>query len=430
VSWSAKQREARKARDAADPARVAKRRAQKRAAHARKVEAEGRTYVPRGPSGSPPVPHLHHGLELAGQSVCSDDAGAVTAVWDLGRKAPDPNPAPIPEGFPPRKVSTFTVPGGERGRWTTYAPGEVARANMIAEAWERHAAVYAGLAGTAPAPEHTNTDLCTLYPLGDPHIGMLAWAPETGTHWDLSIATREILACVRELVASAPASERAIVTNLGDFLHAQDDANMTPGHGNKLDVDGRFAKVLDAGHALLRAIVDAALTRHRHVTVRNLPGNHDPRVATELAFWLRAVYENEPRVTVADAFRVHQYDQFGSNLIGWTHGDRGPGKELPEVMATDCAPGGRGIVDGWGTARYRVWHTGHVHHESTKEYPGCDVESHGILPPGDAWHAGRYRSRRRMSAITLHRDYGEIARASVGIERVHARVRAEVKAET
>jgi hypothetical protein len=221
------------------------------------------------------------------------------------------------------------------------------------------------------------------------------------------------MACIRELVASAQPAERAIITNLGDFLHAQDDANMTPGHGNKLDVDGRFAKVLDAGHALLRGIVDEALKKHRHVTVRNLPGNHDPRVATELSFWLRAVYENEPRVTVADAFRAHQYDRFGATLIGWAHGDRCPGKELPAIMAVDEARA-------WGETQFHVWHTGHVHHESTKEYPGCDVETHGILPPGDAWHAGRYRSRRRMSAITYDRQYGEIGRATVGIERVKA----------
>lgn len=365
----------------------------------------------RGPQGAWENPKIHGGLQLSRQSVFTGQNGE--SRWDISTPA-GAEPAPIPDTMAPSRISVYVRPdGSEGGRHIRFDPQQAERDGAMLEAWKRHAALYAGLAEPTSAPVQTNTDLLTLYPLGDPHIGMMAWAPETGANWDLKIACQHFIVCVRELVASAPASDRAIVCNLGDFLHAQDDMNRTPGHANPLDVDGRFAKVLDAGHALLRGIVDAALAKHRHVTVRNIPGNHDPRVAAELSFWLRAVYEKEPRVTVEDAFAAHQYDRFGQNLIGWAHGDRSPGKELPAIMAVDRS------ID-WGETRFRSWHTGHVHHESTKEYPGCDVESHGILPPGDAWHAGRYRSRRRMSAITVHRDYGEVARASVGIERVRA----------
>jgi hypothetical protein len=374
---------------------------------------------PQGPLTAPITPHVPEGLEVSGVTTHTNAKGEVDGQHVIARRAGNADPEPPPPDFAIKRVHTMTRgDGSEIIRNVTYDRDEAERAQAIADAWARHASVYAGLAGTAPAPVSTREDLCSLYPLGDPHIGMLAWAPETGTHWDLTIATQTFMACIRELVASAPPSERAIITNLGDFLHAQDDANVTPGHGNKLDVDGRFAKVLDAGHALLRGIIDEALRKHRHVTVRNLPGNHDPRVAAELSMWLRAVYEKEPRVTVADAFRAHQYDRFGSTLVGWHHGDRTPAKELPAIMATDMARE-------WGETLFHVWHTGHVHHESSKEYPGCDVESHGILPPGDAWHAGRYRSRRRMSVITLHKDFGEIARATVGIERVRAAMKGE-----
>ena len=392
-----------------------------RASRARARRPDLPPYTPRAPRGPSTKPAIPEGHELAGVSTLTDPDGNVKAEWAKTRvHGADSPPVAIPEGHLVKSTSVMQRGDGTTSvQWTKYAADEKAREDAMHAAWARHAAQYAGLAGTSPPPTHATTDLlCTVYPLGDPHVGMLAWGPETGTHYDLTIATRELMACMRELVESAPASERAIIVNLGDFLHAQDDANMTPGHGNKLDVDGRFAKVLDAGHALLRGMVDAALAKHRHVTVRNLPGNHDPRVAAELAMWLRAVYEKEPRVTVADAFRSHQYDEFGANLLGWHHGDRTPGKELPAIMAVDQC-------EAWGRTRFHVWHTGHVHHESAKEYPGCDVESHGILPPGDAWHAGRYRSRRRMSAITIHREFGEIARASVGIERVHAALRAQ-----
>ena len=72
---------------------------------------------------------------------------------------------------------------------------------------------------------------------------MLAWADEVGENFDLKIVERELCECLAQLVARSPATEEAIITNLGDFWHAQDDRQLTPGSGNKLDVDGRSGKV-------------------------------------------------------------------------------------------------------------------------------------------------------------------------------------------
>jgi hypothetical protein len=150
------------------------------------------------------------------------------------------------------------------------------------------------------------------------------------------------------------------------------------------------------------------------VTVRNLPGNHDPEVATALARALRAWFRNEPRVTIQDAYRVHQYERFGNVLLGFHHGDSTPAHELPGIMAVDER-------EAWGATEFHYWHCGHVHHKiKDKEHPGCVIETHRILAPGDAWHVGRYRAGRGMSVITYDRQYGEIGRATVGIERVKA----------
>lgn len=372
---------------------------------------------PRGPSASPYV--IPEGHELGGLSslVVNPDG---SKAWHKTRVAgADAPPVPIPESHHIKRTATFRRGDGTTsGQWVTTDEDAVKREALMREAWARHASLYAGLSAPVLAPAVTDADLITLYPLGDPHIGMLAWAPETGDHFDTRIACRELLACVRLLVASAPPAERAIVCNLGDFLHAQDDSQKTPGHGHKLDVDDRYAKVLDAGHALLRGIVDAALERHAQVTVRNLPGNHDPRVAAELAMWLRAVYENNPRVTVADPYRAHQYDEFGVNLFGWHHGDRTPGVELPALMAED-------MREAWGRCTNCVWHCGHVHHLTRKESPGCVVESHRTMAARDGYHAGRYRAGRSLSAITYHRQFAEHARSTVNLARVRAALSAQ-----
>lgn len=369
--------------------------------------------APRGPSGNPPTPHLAPGLELAGQSIYTNKDGE-TSRWDLGRKHGE-KPAPIPATMVPTHVSVGTRgDGSEVMRWTGFNQAEADRHTALMKAWDEHAARYEGFVQPAPIPERGAENLLAVYPIGDYHLGLLAWGPESGENWDLRHGKAALGLVMSELVRMAPDAERAIIANLGDFLHAQDDANMTPGHGNKLDVDGRHAKVADAALIVLTGTIDLALRKHRHVTVRNLPGNHDPRVAASLARELKAWYRNEPRVDIADAYAAHQYDTFGRVLLGWHHGDRTPSKELPAIMAVDMA-------EAWGRTVFRHWHCGHVHHKiGDKEHPGCTVETHRIIPPGDAWHRGRYRAGRGMTVISYDRDYGECARATVGVERVRA----------
>jgi hypothetical protein len=377
---------------------------------------------PKPPRG--PTKYIPAGHETSGLSTLTGPDGEVKATWIKTRVAGADEPE-----WDPREHSHLLkkVAIQQRGdgtiavQWNSWAADERLREDAMREAWARHASFYAGLIAAVPGPlvRLLDKDMITLYPLGDPHIGMLSWAPETGDHFDVAIAVRELLECVRQLVEGAASTYECIITNLGDFMHAQDDSNKTPGHGNQLDVDGRHARVLDAGHAVLRGIVDLALTKHHIVRVRNLPGNHDPRVSAELAMWLRAVYENEPRVIVEDAYAAHQYDVFGKNLFGWHHGDRTPGKELLAIMAVDMAKE-------WGETLFRVWHCGHVHHKSAdKEHPGGVVETHRTMAGRDAWHAARYRAGRSLTAITYHKEFGEDGRKTVGLARVRAALNRE-----
>jgi hypothetical protein len=389
--------------------------------HAKLDADNARKRVARGPSGrvhaDPPL-EIAAGLELRAQTTQVNADGSLRTRYDkthLAREAA--NFEAVPAGHHVTKTTTRYDADGRVGmQYVTAKHDDAARELAMVDAWKRHAEVYKGLAGGDPfvRPTRTDADLLAVYPLGDPHIGMLAWAPEVGEHFDLKIATRELLTCVKLMVAGAPPAKQAIITNLGDFLHAQDEQQRTPGHGHKLDVDGRFAKVLDAGHALLRAIVDTALTKHEHVTIRNLPGNHDPQVAAMLAMWLRAVYEREPRVTVADAFAPYQFDRFGCVLLGWAHGDGAKADALPLLMA-NAKP------QDWGATTEHVWHTGHVHHLSTKEYTGCVVETHRTMAGKDHWHTSKgYSAKRSLSVIAYHREHGELTRNRVGLESVRA----------
>lgn len=375
-------------------------------------------YVPKPLRGPMRVPHyVPEGHELGGVSRLTDAKGQTQAEWSKTRVAgADEPPVPIPESFLLDKSSVMRRGDGSTVvEWSSYRRDAVERWDAVKAAITEHVKEYVRPAKPLRLVKAgTDDDLLVVYPLGDPHIGMLAWAQEVGESFDLRIANRELCECMRQLVARSPASSEAIVPNLGDFFHADDPSNRTPKSGNRLDVDGRAGKVGRVGLAIFRTIVDAALTKHAHVKVRTLPGNHDPSSCFWLVEFMRATYANEPRVTVEDGFNPYQYDVFGKNLLGWAHGDGSKLEALGEIMATD-------VPALWGAAAHRYWNTGHVHHWSQKELRGCVVDTHRTLAGRDQWHHhSGYRSGRALKAIAYHREYGLDSVAVVGIERVRS----------
>lgn len=384
----------------------------------RMLMVRARPRAPRGPAKVPTTPAVPEAHEIKGVSTLTGPDGEAKAQWTkTGIAGQEPAHDPVPPGHLVTKTATMFRPDGTASvQWVSAEPEKVARWQATCEAVRAFCAEHVRAANAVTAPEVAAADLLTVYPLGDPHIGMLAWAAEVGESFDLRIASAELSTCMRLLVTGAPASERAIITNLGDFFHAQNDKQVTPQSGHKLDVDGRHGKIARVGLDMLIALVDAALAKHRHVTMRNVPGNHDADVAFWIPEVLRRHYANEPRVTIESSHNPYQFDAFGAVALGWCHGDGAKHEALGEIMATDQPAL-------WAASRFRYWHTGHIHHLTRKELRGCVVESHRTLAGRDAWHhhAG-YRSGRSLQAITYHREWGEDSRVTVGVERVRAAI--------
>lgn len=374
-------------------------------------------YVPRPDRGPATLPHyIPEGHELGGVSRLTDAKGQTKGEWAKTRVAgADEPPVPIPESFLLDKSSVMRRGDGSTVvEWSSYKRDAVAKWESVKTAITEHVAEYVSPVSAVDGPVVTDADRLVVYPLGDPHIGMLAWANEVGQSFDLKIAERELVECMKQLVARSPASEEAIVCNLGDFWHSQDDTQRTPKGGNKLDVDGRTGKVGRVGLRIFRTIIDTALQKHSRVRVRSVPGNHDPQTSFWLPEVMRATYANEPRVTVEDGFAPYQFDVFGRVLLGWAHGDGAKLEALGEIMATDRPAE-------WGAASFRYWNTGHVHHWAQKELRGCFIDTHRTLAGRDHWHHhSGYRSGQALKAVAYHREYGLDSVAVVGIERVRA----------
>lgn len=252
-------------------------------------------------------------------------------------------------------------------------------------------------------PTENSEELMSVYPLGDPHLGMYAWKEESGEDFDCDICEQQIVQAIDYLVDSQPPSAIGRIENLGDFFHSDTEDAVTRRSGNHLDVDGRWGRVMRIGVRLMTHCIDRCLEKHERVEVVNVCGNHDDQTSYCLSICLAEHYRNEPRVFVDTTYSKFHYKEWGRVLIGCNHGMIKP-QALLEVMVSDMA-------EAWGRTKFRYWHVGHIHHHKSIEVGGVIVESFRSLKAKDAHEAERgYRAGRDMQAILFHKDHGLVSR--------------------
>jgi calcineurin-like phosphoesterase family protein len=226
---------------------------------------------------------------------------------------------------------------------------------------------------TIPKPANVDSDLLTVYPLGDPHSGLYAWIKETGQAFDLAEFERINVLAIDAIMAGSPKSETALYIDLGDLTHASDDKNH----------------------------IDRLLEHHNNVIFRLNRGNHDPVTAVAISGMVRERYRLNPRVTVVEPYNPYWYYEFGKVMIATAHGDGAKAPQMGPIMATDQA-------EMWGRTRHRHAFLGHVHHYKGEDFPGVTVQYFGTLAAPDWYsHHGGYRSPRKIKSITFHKEHGE-----------------------
>ena len=263
---------------------------------------------------------------------------------------------------------------------------------------------------TVKPPKHTESALMACYPVGDFHLGMVARAQETlAEDFNLQIGEKMLMGATDYLVSSSPACGRSAVVLLGDFMHFDGTKLMTT-KGTAMDTASRYHEIVGAAIRGVRYMIRASLSKHNSCDVVVAIGNHDTDSSVFLREALRNIYEDDKRVNVDTSPAAYHYLKFGENLVGIHHGDKAKLANLPLIMAQDRK-------EDWGSSKYRTWWTGHIHHETAKDFYGVKVESFRILPPEDAWAAGAgYRSIQDQKAIILHSEHGEVSRHTVNPE--------------
>jgi hypothetical protein len=174
-----------------------------------------------------------------------------------------------PDGFEVKGVSTLYGPDGEvKQEWvkTTKEAEDQRRAMEIAA---QELAKDLPRATPIKAPNYTHEELASCYVVTDYHLGQLSWSEEAGEDWDTEIAEDLLINWFKAAIETAPKSSVGVLCQLGDFLHWDGHAPITPTSGHVLDADTRFQKVVRVAIKVLRTITQEMLKKARARTHYN-----------------------------------------------------------------------------------------------------------------------------------------------------------------
>lgn len=249
--------------------------------------------------------------------------------------------------------------------------------------------------------------MAALFPVADLHLGLLTDIEEAGEDWNAKRAREVFAKTFGRLVSVTPAADVAVLAQLGDLTHTDDQRNVTPQSGHQLDVDSRFFMTLRRAVATMKWAIEELRARYPRVIYRGCRGNHDLTVHHAVTLALSEHYEGVSGVEIIACAAEFYIFEHGFNMVLMHHGDRAK----PDRLVTFAAAQWPEI---WGRTRHRLALSGHVHHETKKEIGGMVFESVGTIIPRDAYAVAQgYTANRALCSMTLDADQGRISQAWV-----------------
>lgn len=312
----------------------------------------------------------------------------------------------VPDGYMVKGTSTMIdAEGNEKIRWVKTSIDNERLEVLMEQAREAFCSELPKANVVAHSGGQVNSELMTLYPIFDIHIGMMAHRHESGENYDTNTAEKLMGSYFDHAISVSPASEKAVILVGGDFLHSDGLEAVTPASGHCLDQDSRYAKLVYVAIRSIRGAVEKMLKKHKEVEIQIIEGNHDQSGMIWLRAAMAAFYENENRVFVDTSPAIMHKTRFGSTLLGYTHGHTMKKAEgRLAAMATDYRKD-------FGECEFVYCHSGHFHHATVTECTLGIDEVHPALASKDAYAArGGWRSYRQAAAIVYHKNFGEVGR--------------------
>lgn len=236
-----------------------------------------------------------------------------------------------------------------------------------------------------PRISYKKLDNGLLYEIGMPdlHFGRLTWDEESGENFDVKIAKEVANDVVDRLLSytrNFPVSK--ILLPFGNDFFNVNNKQETTAHGTPQQEDTRWQKTFRLGRELAVQIIDKCSVV-APVDVLIIPGNHDEEKMFFLGDAVQSWYHNSPNVNVDNGAAKRKYYQFGTDMIGFTHGYYEKVDKLALLMALEAPKM-------WGDTTIREMHLGDKHNKKDIEYKtdeGCGVTVRILraLAAKDAW---------------------------------------------
>ena len=157
--------------------------------------------------------------------------------------------------------------------------------------------------------------------------------------------------------------DKIVYVGGNDRLHTDNPFGTTTG-GTRQDTDGMWHEAfLSAKRCDIGAIERLLTIADVHFV--HCPSNHDFMSGFFLADTIKSHFHNNKNITF-DTTPIHRkYIQYGSSLIGLTHGDGAKEADLSDLMKTECKKA-------WSLSEYCYWYVHHIHHKVRNARKGSD----------------------------------------------------------
>ena len=217
----------------------------------------------------------------------------------------------------------------------------------------------------------------------DLHFGRLAWAEESGKDYDVKIARKTVQKALARLLSYADKFKISkVLLPVGNDWFNVDNKHDTTVNGTPQQEDTRWAKTFRLGRQLACEMIETCM-QIAPVSVLIIPGNHDEQRSFYMGDSLDCYFRNNQNVEVDNKANKRKYKLYGTNLIGFTHGDYENVDQLPSIMATE-------VPLLWGKSKVREWHIAHIHKKKSLELRideklGVTIRVQRSLAPADTW---------------------------------------------
>lgn len=249
------------------------------------------------------------------------------------------------------------------------------------------------------------------FPVYDLHFGRYAWGESTGADYDSKIAKERLFSAFTDLTNKTKCFDigRVLLTLGGDILNHDTVQGTTSSGLTPQDSDSRIHKLFSEAIDMFVEVIDNLLTIGP-VDIVSVSGNHDEIMAHALAETLRVWYRNNDLVNIDCSPKLRKYYQFGSNLLGITHGNLSQKaiKELPMIMAAESPL--------WSESKHREFQYGHLHSEKSVSYVAsedhyCMTRRMPSLASPCQWtySSAFVGSKQKQNAIIFHETEGLVA---------------------